>query len=128
MIKLYKKYEELIKYVIAGVLTTVISIVSYNIFRNIGIYYQICNVLSWICAVIFAYFVNKYYVFKSESKSLKEFISFISCRLLSLGIDMISMFILVDLISINDRISKLIVQVIVLVLNYVFSKLFVFKK
>lgn len=126
--KYIDKYKELIKYVIAGVLTTLISIVTYNLFRNIKIDYQTSTVLSWICAVTFAYFINKHYVFKSSEKSLIEFINFVKYRLLSLGIEIISMYLLVDILSINDRISKIIVQVIVQILNYLFSKLFVFKK
>ncbi|MDD3187657.1 MAG: GtrA family protein [Bacilli bacterium] len=126
--KIMMKYEEIIKYVIAGVCTTIVSLLVYNLLRNINVDYQVSNVISWICAVTFAYFINKYYVFKNKEKSLIEFFNFVKYRILSLGIEIGSMFILVSMLSINDRISKLIVQVIVQVLNYVFSKLFVFKK
>lgn len=126
--QLLKKYEEVIRYVIAGVLTTIVSLLSYNVFRNINVNYQICTILSWILAVLFAYVVNKFYVFKKEKNSGKEFVNFILARLFSLGIEFVFMIIMVDWIHINDRISKLIVQFIVLVLNYIFSKLYVFKK
>lgn len=125
---LVRKYDEIIRYIIAGILTTIVSIASYNLLRNINIDYKICTILSWILAVIFAYFINKLFVFKSQKNNIKEFINFILARLLSLFIEFIFMIIMVDLISINDRIAKLIVQFIVLVLNYVFSKFFVFKK
>ena len=125
---LVRKYDEIIRYIIAGILTTIVSIASYNLLRNINIDYKICTILSWILAVIFAYFINKLFVFKSKKNNIKEFINFILARLLSLFIEFIFMMIMVDLISINDRIAKLIVQFIVLVLNYVFSKFFVFKK
>lgn len=125
---LVRKYDEIIRYIIAGILTTIVSIASYNLLRNINIDYKICTILSWILAVIFAYFINKLFVFKSKKNNIKEFINFILARLLSLFIEFIFMIIMVDLISINDRIAKLIVQFIVLVLNYVFSKFFVFKK
>lgn len=123
-----KKYEEVIRYIIAGVLTTIISIISYNLFRNINIDYKISTILSWILAVIFAYFINKIFVFKKKNNDIKEFINFVFARIISLIIEFISMLIMVDLISINDRLSKLMVQIIVLVLNYIFSKFFVFKK
>lgn len=123
-----KKYEEVIRYIIAGILTTIISIISYNLFRNINIDYKISTILSWILAVIFAYFINKIFVFKKKNNDIKEFINFVFARIISLIIEFISMLIMVDLISINDRLSKLMVQIIVLVLNYIFSKFFVFKK
>ena len=125
---LVRKYDEIIRYIIAGILTTIVSIASYNLLRNINIDYKICTILSWILAVIFAYFINKLFVFKSQKNNIKEFINFILARLLSLFIEFIFMMIMVDFININDRIAKLIVQFIVLVLNYVFSKFFVFKK
>ena len=123
-----KKYEEIIKYVIAGVLTTIVSITSYNLFRNINVSYKISTILSWILAVLFAYFINKIYVFNKSEKDKIEFLKFIISRLLSLLIEFITMIILVDIFIINDRLSKLIVQVIVFILNYVFSKFIVFKK
>ncbi len=125
---LVRKYDEIIRYIIAGILTTIVSIASYNLLRNINIDYKICTILSWILAVIFAYFINKLFVFKSQKNNIKEFINFILARLLSLFIEFIFMMIMVDLININDRIAKLIVQFVVLVLNYIFSKFFVFKK
>ena len=130
MIKeLCKKYEELIIYFIVGVCSTIVSIVSYLLFRLIINNYLICTVLSWVVAVIFAYFANRIFVFKSKDKNiLKEFLKFIFARVLSLLAELLVMFILVDLVKVDDRISKLIVQIIVLVLNYIFSKLFVFRK
>lgn len=125
---LVRKYDEIIRYIIAGIITTIVSIASYNLLRNINIDYKICTILSWILAVIFAYFINKLFVFKSQKNNIKEFINFILARLLSLFIEFIFMMIMVDFININDRIAKLIVQFVVLVLNYVFSKFFVFKK
>ena len=124
---LIKKHEEIIRYLIAGILTTVVSIVSYYLFRIIHIHYLISTILSWILAVIFAYFVNKFYVFKNNKKDILEFVNFIKYRLISLLMEFITMYVLVDILFINDRISKIIVQGIVLVLNYLFSKIFVFK-
>ncbi len=90
---------------------------------------QAANIFSWICAVTFAYITNRVFVFKSKEKNkLKEITSFVSSRITTLLIDMAIMGIFVTLLHFNDKIMKLIVQVVVTILNYVFSKLFVFKK
>ena len=134
-IDLYKKYQEIINYLIVGVLTTVVSLLTYYICvlifldPNKAIELQIANIISWICAVLFAYITNKVFVFKSKNKNLfKEFTSFVSARVLTLLLDMLIMFIMVTALGINDKISKLVVQVVVTILNYIFSKIFVFKK
>lgn len=131
--KLYKKYEEIINYLIFGVLTTLVSIGTYFIFaRLLNFHYLVSNVLSFIISVLFAFVTNKLYVFKSKDKTknkvLKEFIAFISSRLLSFGTDTLIMYILVSVIKIDDMIAKIIVQIIVIVMNYILSKVFVFKK
>lgn len=137
IINLYKKYKEIINYLIIGFLTTIISIVTYFIFSlildiNNNILFLLANVLSWICAVIFAYITNKKFVFNSvtenKKESLIEFSLFISSRITTLLIELAFMFITVKVILINDKIAKIIAQFIVIVLNYIFSKLFVFKK
>lgn len=129
---IYLKYKEIINYLIAGVLTTIVSILSYALFKNIfHIHYIISNIISWIIAVTFAYVINSKYVFGSNKKKkdrIKEFISFVSCRVLSLIIETLAMYLMVDIIDINSDISKIIAQFIVLVLNYVFSKFLTFKK
>ena len=132
IIKIYNKYKEIINYLIAGVLTTIVSILSYELFKNIlNIHYLISNILSWIVAVIFAYIINSKYVFESDKKNkqkIKEFISFVSCRILTLLIETLTMYLMVDIIKINSDISKIIAQFIVLVLNYLLSKFLTFKK
>ena len=137
MIKeMYLKYKEIINYLIFGVLTTVVSIVTYIVFANLlfsektGITVQISNVSSWICAVIFAYVTNRKYVFNSKSQGkekYKEIFNFFLARFSSLIIDMALMFVLFSLMHIDDTVSKIIVQFVVVIVNYVFSKLFVFK-
>src|SRR5574344_2235545 len=126
--KLYKKYEEIINYVIIGGLTTLVSLLSFYLVRefiftqNTQIHIQIANVISWILAVLFAFITNKKYVFKSKEKglnTLKEMIKFYLSRLTTLFIEMISMWLLTSILSIDDMISKVLVQFIVLVLNYV---------
>ena len=135
--ELYFKYEEIINYLIVGALTTLITLVTYFLFTNTflsgksDLDIQIANVLSWICAVIFAYFTNRKYVFKSKvkgQKQVKEIINFFGSRVASLLIDMSLMFILFSIMHINDAICKLITQVVVIVMNYVLAKIIVFKK
>ena len=130
MLKIYKKYEEIINYLIFGVLTTLVSILSYAFFtRIIKFGYIISNILSWILSVTFAFYTNQKYVFKANnSNNVIAIFKFYLSRLTSLGIELIVMYILITLLHLNDMISKIIVQFIVIVLNYIFSKLFVFKK
>ena len=121
--------KETINYLIVGGLTTIISIASYNIFRLFSGNITLCTVLSWICAVAFAYFANRIFVFKSKSKKyFKEVTSFVGSRIFSLVVELVFMIVMTDIIHINDKIAKIIVQFIIVVLNYITSKLFVFKK
>lgn len=129
MKKLWNQYREIITYLIFGVLTTVVSIASYYVAAKVfGINWQVSNVISFICAVLFAYITNKLFVFQSKGNILKEFISFVGMRLVSFGLDMALMYAFVDLMKMDDMIAKVIVQVVVVVSNYLFSKLFIFKK
>ena len=131
----YHKNEELWNYLIVGALTTVVSLVTYFICTNTfcnperAIELQVANIVSWIVAVAFAYITNRIFVFKSKSKQIfKEITSFVGSRILSLLMDMGAMAIMVTLLGWNDGIGKIITQVIVTIANYIFSKLFVFKK
>ena len=127
---LYKKYKEIINYLIFGGLTTLISIVTYALFAKVfHIDYLISNVLSWILAVLFAYITNKIFVFESKSKkNIKEITSFFFFRIVSLIMEMIILYVFVDMLHIDDLVTKIVAQVIVIVSNYIFSKVFVFKK
>lgn len=128
MLNLIKKNKEIINYIIVGGFTTVVSILSYAIFRII-FNYEISTILSWICAVSFAYITNKLFVFESKNTNVKkEFISFIASRLVTLLVEFAFMVTFVDLLKINDMISKIAVQFVIIVLNYILSKFFVFKK
>ena len=135
MFSLIKKYEEVIRYLIVGALTTIVSLLVYYICvfafldPNVPLELQMANIISWICSVVFAYITNRIFVFKSKSKNImKEILGFTSSRVLTLALDMLMMFLMVTLMSWNDKISKIIVQIIIIVLNYLLSKLFVFKK
>ena len=133
IIKMLKKYKEVISYLIFGVLTTVVSLAVYylSVFTflnpNNAFELQIANIISWIVGVCFAYFTNRKYVFESKEKNkLKEASKFVFARVVTLIMDMIIMWIGVTLLHRNDKIIKLISQVVIIVSNYVFSKIFVF--
>lgn len=129
LFNLYKKNKEIINYIIVGGCTTVVSVVSYYIFRLFITNYLVCTILSWVVSVLFAYIANRIFVFESKTKEVvAEFFKFVFARVLSLMSEIIVMAFLVQLIHIDDKVSKIIVQFIILVLNYIFSKLFVFKK
>lgn len=133
--EIYRKHEEIFNYLIVGVLTTIVSISSYLVCTmtflnpNNKLELQIANIISWVLAVTFAYFTNRIFVFKSKEKNMiKEASSFVGSRVISLFMDMFTMFIIVSVLHLNDKIGKLVSQVIVTVANYILSKLFVFKK
>ena len=130
LLNLYKKYKGIINYLIFGGLTTLLSIITYALFSKVfNIDYLISNVLSWVLAVLFAYITNKLFVFESKSKkNIKEITSFFFFRIISLVMEMVILYIIVDMLYIDDLVTKIIAQVIVIVANYVFSKVFVFNK
>ena len=137
LINIYKKYQEFINYLIVGVLTTLVSIFTYFILSlildiNNNILFILANIISWICAVVFAYITNKRFVFNSATFNRKEeikvFSLFVSSRITTLLIELIFMFLTVKVLLLNDKISKVIAQIIVIILNYIISKIFVFKK
>ena len=133
--ELYLKYKEIINYLIVGGLTTLISIIVYYVcvltFLNpeIPIQLQIANILSWIAGVTFAYFTNRKFVFESKNPNkIKEATKFVGSRITTLLLDMFVMYIGVTVLKFNDKIMKIIAQILVIVGNYIISKLFVFKK
>lgn len=135
MKELIKKYDEIIRYLIIGVLTTIVSLVIYYVLTytilnpNNTIELQIANILSWVVSVTFAYFTNRQFVFQKKDKfNFKEMISFYLSRVSTLLLDMLLMYILVSILKFNDKIIKILVQVIVIVLNYILSKFIVFNK
>ena len=90
---------------------------------------QLANIVSWSLAVIFSYLCNRKYVFNSINKNIKtEMISFFISRLFTLLIDMLGMYITVSVFNLNDKIMKIIVQIIVVILNYIISKFLVFRR
>lgn len=135
IIELFNKYKEIIMYLIFGVLTTVVSLVTYYALTltilnpEKAIQLQLANIISWVISVAFAYVTNRKFVFESKSENIiKELSSFVGGRVLTLLMDMAIMFIFVTLLHFNNRIFKMVSQVVVIVANYVISKLFVFKE
>lgn len=133
--KVYLKYQEIINYLIFGALTTIVSLLTYYLLvltilnPNNAIELQIANIISWITCVTFAYITNRKYVFNSKNKNIfKEIIKFYSSRLTTLFLDVIIMYIFVTKLEFNDKIIKIIVQILIIILNYILSKLLVFKK
>ncbi|MBQ4128597.1 MAG: GtrA family protein [Ruminococcus sp.] len=148
MKKLWNKFHEFIMYMIFGVGTTVVSFVSYAIFEIVvptvsflGItiaHTTLANVLSWVCAVLFAFVTNKLWVFDSKSWkpsiAAKELGLFVSSRLATGVIEWVGLPLLIKIgvdqaiFGIDGMLAKILVSVIVILLNYVFSKLFIFKR
>ena len=130
--ELYEKYKEIINYLIFGVLTTIINIITYYIVADVlKINYLVSNILAWVLSVLFAYITNKIYVFESKTtgfkEALRECISFFICRSFSGLIDMGFMYIMVDLILFPGILAKVISNIVVIILNYILSKLLIFK-
>ena len=135
IISIYNRYKEVINYLIFGFLTTLVNLVIYYLLTytiinpNNVIELQIANIISWIVAVLFAYITNRKYVFNSKNNNIKkEVINFFEARIVTLIMDMLIMGIFVSVLGFNDEIIKILSQIIVIVSNYLFSKLFVFKK
>ena len=131
LIELYQKYRELIDPIMLGGLTTVVNIVAFYILDTLlGWSYLIANAVAIIISILFAYVTNKLFVFRTGNLNFKEnvleFLRFIGFRLVSGLADMAAMWILVDLLTVDTNISKLLTQFIVVVLNYLFSNLFIF--
>jgi len=130
IIELFNKYKMPILYLFFGGLTTFINIFVYFICYNIFNLSNVSsNIVAWIIAVIFAFITNKIYVFESKSKSiLYELSAFLACRLGTGVLDLGIMYLTVDILKWNALLMKIISNIIVIVLNFVFSKLVIFKK
>lgn len=130
--KLYLKHKEKILYLFFGGLTTLITLITYYILThtllnpNINLELQITNIISWLLGFLFAFITNRKYVFSSNNKIKNDFIKFFISRIFTLLLDMLIMFIFVTLLRFNDLIIKIISQIIIIITNYVLSKVFVF--
>jgi len=130
---LFRKYEEIILYLIFGGLTTLVNAIVYFI-MSWGFHFPawLSSVFAWVFAVVFAFFVNKFFVFKSKrdtkAKANKEAVLFFVVRIASLALNTAILFVFVDLLSLNEPLFFIIAQIVVLTFNYVASKLLVFRK
>ena len=128
---------EMVSYIIFGVLTTAVNIVSFGLLRPVirfNAYWDVIvvNTIAWILSVAFAFITNKLFVFKSKSFEkklfMRELTTFVEARLFSLVVDTLGMTLLINVLNWNDWASKIIMTVIVIVINYILSKLVIFKK
>jgi putative flippase GtrA len=124
---------EMLSYLVFGVLTTLINVLLAGLLYDVlhwNLY--LANTLAWVVSVAFAFVTNKLFVFRSKSMApsvlLRESVSFLGARLFSLGVDTLGMGLLVDLLHSNFWVSKILMNVIVVILNYIFSKLLIFKQ
>ena len=130
---LMARYRDVIVYLIFGVLTTAVNYIIYlPCYNGLGLSGSVSNAIAWVGAVVFAYLTNKPFVFQSHDWSVKtvipELTKFVGCRIGSGVLETAVIFLTVDLLGWNGNVMKLLTSVLVVVLNYIGSKLLVFKK
>lgn len=134
LVELYYKYKEIFDYLFFGGLVTIVNFISYYIPANIiGVDKIVSNLIAFIISVIFAYVVNKEYVFETKWEGIqnvfKEFSSFVISRIgTGLLCDILIFAFMINILNINDVISKIFTQILVVILNYIVGKWFVFKQ
>ena len=123
---------ETISYLIFGVLTTLLNLGVFWVLGQFNINLYVANWIAWAVALIFAFITNKLFVFRSKSTRFpllaREFVSFTLARLLSLGVETLGLFLLVDLAQFDKNIVKIFLNVLVVIINYVLSKLVIFRR
>jgi putative flippase GtrA len=135
----YNKYlrsyvnRETITYGITGVLTTLVNYSSYYVCARVAsLDKYVSNTIAWVVAVTFAYVVNNFWVFQAKTQGIKEeifkIIKFYSARIVSLGVEVLGLFVFYTLLGFNDLIVKAFLAVFVIIINYFFSKIFIFNK
>lgn len=125
---LLKKYEEQWHYLIVGCCTTLINYILYFLLSFLGMYYIASNVLAWAGAVAFAYFANAAWVYRSTSRrSLREATAFVLSRVFSLALETVLLALMVELLGLGEYVSKIVVGVVVVVVNYL-TGILVYKK
>ena len=133
MKKVFVKYQDIILYIFFGICTTLVNIIIYWLCAHVFRFKVLPSaVFAWLFAVLFAYFSNRKWVFHSEvttkEEILKEAVSFYVCRLTTGFIDWALMYLFVDVMHLNDMVIKTLANVIVIILNFVASKLIIFRK
>ncbi len=135
MIKLFWKCynNHVLRYIFFGGLAALVNLGTYYILRGVfRIDIVVANTISVIAAILFAYYTNSRFVFETQAKTFKahffEFVKFVSARISTMIIEVGGVWLMVEVLCINDYISKFVIQFIVLLLNYIFSKFFIFAK
>lgn len=133
LLNLYNKYKEAILYLVFGGLTTLLNIVVYAVLaRGLRLDTMWATGIALVVSILFAYVTNKLFVFESRKSSfvavLREFAEFIACRLFTGALDMLIMYVTVEQLGWYDILMKIVSNIIVIVLNFIFSKLFIFRK
>ena len=133
IVALVKRYWDILAYLFFGVLTTVVNYLVYlPCYNLLGLSAVVSNGIAWVVAVAFAYLTNKPFVFRSHDWSWKtvgpELVKFVGCRVGSGLTETVILFLTVDMLGFNGNLWKLMTSVIVVILNYIGSKLLVFKK
>lgn len=139
LIHLYKKYEEAVNYLIFGFLAFLVNMGAYAAAAKVlganndkvGLV-LVATAFAWVVAVLFAYWTNRKFVFKSQVMDRagiwKEFCAFVGARIVTFVMEMVIMYVMVDLFNVHNMISKFVCNVVVIISNYIFSKLWIFKK
>ncbi len=132
MLRLIKKYKEQILYLIFGALTTLVNLAAYFLCRSINFSVAGATIIAWFMGVLFAYVTNKLFVFESRVKNFRQLLfqiaEFFGYRLFTGLLDLGIMYLTVELLTFYEPAMKIISNIIVIILNYVFSKLIIFKK
>lgn len=119
---------EVVRYLVIGVLTTVVSIAVYALLtETLAVHYLVANLISWVAAVVFAYFTNRSFVFRAQG-GLVQFLLFGASRLLTLGLEYGGLLLLVEGLAVHELLAKVVMQAVVIIANYVLSKWAVFRK
>lgn len=131
--QLWNKYKDVIPYVFFGMCTTIVNVTVYWIFAHmLEQDVMISTLTAWIIAVLFAYFTNRKWVFRSVAKTfsdiVKELISFLGCRVATGFLDWLCMFAFVTKLECNDVLIKVVANILVIILNYIASKFLIFRR
>lgn len=119
---------EVMRYLVIGVLTTLVSIGVYGALTEaLAVHYLVANLISWVAAVVFAYFTNRSFVFRAEGGK-GQFLLFAASRLLTLGLEYGGLLLLVEGLAVHELLAKVVMQAVVIIANYVLSKWAVFRK
>ena len=130
---LYQKYRDVIPYLFFGVCTTLVNIVVYWVIAYpLGFNTMFSTIVAWIASVFFAYITNRKWVFHSSACGIKEITremwSFFACRLATGILDFVCMWLFVDILNFNDVVIKTLANILVIIFNYIASKIFIFRK